>query len=115
MLNSSLSMQLTSLLSLAILIATVAPLCSGLLRVPTSIRRGSSAFGRLHLSAEGAEELSLKQRLTADMKQAMKAKEKERLAAVRGIQAAIKQKEVDDQKPATYVSQSCAVIWHHFE
>jgi uncharacterized protein YqeY len=41
--------------------------------------------------------MSLKQRITDDMKAAMKAKEKERLNTVRLILAAIKQQEVDKQ------------------
>lgn len=41
--------------------------------------------------------MSLKQRLTDDMKTAMKAGEKDRLAAIRLINAAIKQKEVDER------------------
>jgi uncharacterized protein YqeY len=41
--------------------------------------------------------MSLKQRLTDDMKTAMKAGEKDRLATIRLINAAIKQKEVDER------------------
>jgi uncharacterized protein len=41
--------------------------------------------------------MSLKQRLTDDMKAAMKAGEKERLGTIRLINAAIKQKEVDER------------------
>ena len=41
--------------------------------------------------------MSLKQQLTDDMKAAMKAGEKERLAVIRLINAAIKQKEVDER------------------
>jgi uncharacterized protein YqeY len=41
--------------------------------------------------------MSLKQRITDDMKAAMKAKDKERLSTVRLILAAIKQQEVDKQ------------------
>ena len=41
--------------------------------------------------------MSLKQRLTEDMKTAMKAGEKERLATIRLINAAIKQREVDER------------------
>jgi uncharacterized protein YqeY len=41
--------------------------------------------------------MSLKQRITDDMKAAMKAREKERLTTVRLILAAIKQQEVDKQ------------------
>lgn len=41
--------------------------------------------------------MSLKQRLADDMKTAMKAGEKERLATIRLINAAIKQKEVDER------------------
>ncbi len=40
---------------------------------------------------------ALKQRLMDDMKAAMKAKEKDRLMTVRSIQAAIKQREVDER------------------
>ena len=41
--------------------------------------------------------MSLKQRLTDDMKAAMKAGEKERLATIRLVNAAIKQREVDER------------------
>lgn len=41
--------------------------------------------------------MSLKQQLTDDMKTAMKAGEKDRLAAIRLINAALKQKEVDER------------------
>ena len=41
--------------------------------------------------------MSLKQRLTEDMKTAMKAGEKERLGTIRLVNAAIKQKEVDER------------------
>ena len=41
--------------------------------------------------------MSLKARITEDMKSAMKAKEAERLAAIRLLLAAIKQKEVDER------------------
>jgi uncharacterized protein YqeY len=41
--------------------------------------------------------MSLKQRLTDDMKTAMKAGEKERLGTIRLVNAAIKQKEVDER------------------
>jgi len=40
---------------------------------------------------------NLKEQLTAEMKAAMKAKEKERLLVIRTMQAAIKQVEIDDQ------------------
>ncbi len=40
---------------------------------------------------------SLKERINADMKAAMRAKEKERLATIRLMLAAIKQKEVDER------------------
>ena len=45
--------------------------------------------------------MSLKQQLTDDMKSAMKAGEKDRLAAIRLINAAIKQKEVDERVEMT--------------
>ncbi|WP_293761012.1 GatB/YqeY domain-containing protein [uncultured Aquitalea sp.] len=41
--------------------------------------------------------MSLKARITEDMKSAMKAKETERLAAIRLLLAALKQKEVDER------------------
>lgn len=41
--------------------------------------------------------MSLKQQITDDMKAAMKAGEKERLATIRLIQAALKQREVDER------------------
>ncbi len=46
---------------------------------------------------------ALKQRLTDDMKQAMKTKEKDRLMAIRLIQAAIKHREVDERIEVTDV------------
>ncbi|KAJ1437740.1 Yqey-like protein-domain-containing protein, partial [Ochromonadaceae sp. CCMP2298] len=54
---------------------------------------------KLAMSSDPApsEDLTIRQRLSADMKSAMKAKEKTRLGAIRAIQAAIKQKEVDDR------------------
>ena len=42
---------------------------------------------------------SLKDRITEDMKSAMRAKQSERLGAIRLLLAAIKQKEVDDRIP----------------
>ena len=44
-----------------------------------------------------ADKLSIKSRLSADMKAAMKAKDKVKLAVVRSIQNAINQKEKDDR------------------
>ncbi len=41
--------------------------------------------------------MSLKDRITADMKAAMRAKDAERLSAIRLLLAAVKQKEVDDR------------------
>jgi uncharacterized protein YqeY len=40
---------------------------------------------------------TLKERITEDMKAAMRAKESDRLLAIRNLQAAIKQKEVDER------------------
>jgi len=40
---------------------------------------------------------SLKDRVTADMKNAMRAKDSERLLAIRGLLAAVKQREVDER------------------
>ena len=53
---------------------------------------------RLFSSLEGSSnDVSFKVRLSADMKEAMKAKNKVQLGAIRAIQTAIKQKEVDDR------------------
>jgi uncharacterized protein YqeY len=41
--------------------------------------------------------MTLKERITQDMKDAMRAAEKERLATIRMLQAAIKQREVDER------------------
>ena len=41
--------------------------------------------------------MSLKERITEDMKSAMRASEKERLGTIRMLQAAIKQREVDER------------------
>ena len=41
--------------------------------------------------------MSLKERITEDMKAAMRAKDAPRLGAIRFLQAAIKQKEVDER------------------
>jgi len=50
----------------------------------------------------------LKARLAVDMKEALKSKEKERLSAVRAIQTAIKQKEVDER--VTVGDDECLAI-----
>ena len=42
--------------------------------------------------------MSLKEQLTVDMKEAMKNKEKERLAVIRMVRGAIRQQEIDGQK-----------------
>lgn len=66
-----------------------------------AIHRTNSALPitRLHLSANDAAATpsEIKVKLNSDMKEAMKAKEKERLGAIRAILTAIKQKEVDDR------------------
>jgi hypothetical protein len=54
---------------------------------------------KLHMSS--TPEPSFKDRLFQDMKQAMINKDKSKLAAIRSIQAAIKQKEVDDRVEVT--------------
>lgn len=47
--------------------------------------------------AKAVEQSALKSKLSADMKDAMKQKQKDRLAGIRAIQTAIKQKEVDER------------------
>ncbi|NIP73674.1 MAG: GatB/YqeY domain-containing protein [Gammaproteobacteria bacterium] len=54
--------------------------------------------------------MSLKQRITDDMKSAMRAGDKRRLAAIRLIQAAVKQREVDERIEALDDSQVIAVL-----
>jgi uncharacterized protein YqeY len=56
---------------------------------------GFSRFCNLIIEMEAS--MSLKQQLTDDMKTAMKAGEKDRLGVIRLINAAIKQKEVDER------------------
>jgi uncharacterized protein YqeY len=46
-----------------------------------------------------APSASLKDRITEDMKAAMRAREAERLGAIRMLLAAVKQKEIDERKP----------------
>ena len=48
-------------------------------------------------SDQSAPVSAIKTLLSVDMKESMKAKQKERLAAIRAIQTAIKQKEVDER------------------
>ena len=48
-------------------------------------------------SDQSAPVSAIKTQLNIDMKESMKAKQKERLAAIRAIQTAIKQKEVDER------------------
>jgi len=43
--------------------------------------------------------LSLKERISEDMKAALKARQRERLSAIRLLMAAIQQKEIDERKP----------------
>ena len=66
--------------------------------------RSCSSTLALKMSGEEASAApvsAIKTRLAADMKEAMKSKQKERLAAVRSIQAAIKQREVDERVALT--------------
>ena len=53
--------------------------------------------------------MPLKSKITEDMKAAMKAKESQRLSAIRLLLAAIKQREVDERKDLTD-GEICAVI-----
>ena len=48
-------------------------------------------------SDQSAPVSAIKTQLNIDMKESMKAKQKERLAAIRAVQTAIKQKEVDER------------------
>lgn len=69
--------------------------------------RVNSAFNLHRLSKLKASEATspplsgLKAKLSVDMKEAMKAKEKVKLAAIRSIQTAIKQTEVDQRVELT--------------
>ena len=62
-------------------------------------------MGRAFVS-RGRQSMSLKDQITEDMKSAMRAREAERLAAIRLLLAAIKQKEVDER----IVADDTAVI-----
>lgn len=65
-----------------------------------SIHRNKMSTRRFMSSAEKPGSL-IKAKLAIDMKEAMKAKDKVRLASVRAIQTAVKQKEVDDRVDVT--------------
>ena len=80
--------------AIAIVSITVALGFQGATLVPRRMMQGRLQ-GRLSMMAEG--ESNLKTTLSTDMKAAMKAKEKLRLGAIRAIQTAIKQKEVDER------------------
>ena len=62
-------------------------------------------MGRAFVS-HGRHSMSLKERVTEDMKSAMRARDADRLAAIRLLLAAIKQKEVDER----IVADDAAVI-----
>lgn len=71
------------------------------------IRRAGRAVAKQIRMTTPAE---FKAQLMNDMKDAMKAKEKVRLASVKAIQAAIKQKEIDEQKEITYAHQQSIIV-----
>jgi uncharacterized protein len=50
-------------------------------------------------SGLGCDQMSLKDQITEDMKAALKARQSERLSAIRLLVAAIRQKEIDERKP----------------
>lgn len=54
--------------------------------------------------------MSLRDRIQDDMKSAMRAKDKERLAAIRLILAAIKQREIDERTSSLEDAQTIAVL-----
>ena len=89
------------------LLSIVACIVCGLLVSPAngflSSKIGSIArIGRSYRKQlEMATPAEFKAQLMNDMKEAMKAKEKVRLTSVKAIQAAIKQKEIDEQKEIT--------------
>jgi len=58
----------------------------------------AAGFGIYRLdSGESGEAMSLKEKITEDMKAAMRAKESDKLATIRLLTAAIKQREVDER------------------
>src|SRR5690606_4422519 len=63
------------------------------------VRHPGSRRGPAPLSAPSSQEhpMSLKQQLTSDMKAAMKAGDKQSLGVIRLVNAAIKQREVDER------------------
>lgn len=66
-----------------------------------STRYSRSILASTSSGSPGFAESTLKAQLYNDMKTAMINKEKSRLAAIRAIQSAIKQKEVDDRVAIT--------------
>lgn len=90
--------------SLLIYLVALTTLSSGL-RVNNAFR--FCRLQKLHASDGAATSpplTGLKAKLAVDMKEAMKAKEKAKLAAIRSIQSAIKQSEVDQRVALTLVS-----------
>jgi uncharacterized protein YqeY len=61
------------------------------------LKAGVAAMATPAFRISGARTMSLKQRLTDDMKAAMRGGEKDRLAVIRLMLAAIKQREVDER------------------
>jgi len=84
-------------LVLIVLIASIGPACC--FSLPNFNNKWATYAPRARATQLSmcAAEVTIKSRLSVDMKAAMKAKEKTRLGAIRSIQAGIKQKEVDDQ------------------
>jgi uncharacterized protein len=92
--------MLFRLVLLSLILAVVVSFRTGFGRLPalvssSSLLRDGGEVASTASSATGAS--SIKARLAADMKEAMKAKQKERLGAIRAVQTAIKQKEVDER------------------
>lgn len=87
-----------SSLLIVVLVALCCALCASFRALPAA--KALTRASRLYLSDEtvpAASTSPLKTQLTADMKTAMKAKNKEELAGIRAITTVIKQKEVDDR------------------
>lgn len=65
------------------------------------VGRFGSLYGRARPNAHTLRMINpieFKEQLSADMKDAMRSKQKVRLSGIRSIQAAVKQKEIEEQK-----------------
>lgn len=100
LLNSVSALNMTiSILVCCILIASF--YCVSAFRMGTNYAVKSARPALCHILRMSSADQPIRERLSADMKEAMKSKEKIKLSSVRAILTAIKQKEVDDRVEVT--------------